>query len=329
MLGSLDANGAFLSPDEVARWKNGPPSTGELSADPGLSVLKAGSSLQIVAVIDGSPADQAGIRVGDHIRRIGDALARDLSLAQARRRIEGEPGSTLDLEVMHPDDGFRREELQLVRRSRTDRGYRLTVERGTAVLSLFRIDNLSLDAISVELGDVRSRPIERLLLDLRNLVGGSPRGAARVAGLFVDVPALELRDRSGRLVESVDSPESAAPVWDGSLAVLTNGATAEGAEALVLLLREAAGVRVFGEKTFGLGAEPRLFELEGGAGLLLSSTLWKTAAGKSWHESGVEPDEEVRGDGSDYASTSADQLDKVLERLERSTTKEEAVPEAA
>ena len=72
---------------------------------------------------------------------------------------------------------------------------------------------------------------------------------------------------------------------------------------------------VFGEKTFGLGAEPSLFELENGSALLLSSALWETPDGTSWHESGIEPDEEIKGEGDDYAEVAADQLERVLKRM--------------
>src|SRR5262245_54105197 len=47
MLASLDANGAYLSPDEVREWKKGAP---DGPADPGLSVVKAGGSFQVVFV---------------------------------------------------------------------------------------------------------------------------------------------------------------------------------------------------------------------------------------------------------------------------------------
>jgi carboxyl-terminal processing protease len=178
-----------------------------------------------------------------------------------------------------------------------------------------------------ELADVRSRPVETLLLDLRNLASGDPRDAARISVMFAEGPRLELRDRSGRLVESV-TPDERIDGWTGRLAVLVNGATAEGAEALALLLGERADVAIYGQTTFGLGAEPNLFELHNGAGLLLSSALWETGTGESWHETGVKPDEEVAGEGRDYAATVADQLKRVLEMLE-DTPVEEAEREAA
>ena len=191
----------------------------------------------------------------------------------------------------------------------------MRVERGTAVLRIHDLRALPLDELAEELDDVRSRQVETLLLDLRNLASGGPRDAARVAVLFMEKPRLELRDRSGRLVESV-TPAGGKIDWTGRLAVLVNGATAEGAEALAMLLRDPSDVAVYGETTFGLGAEPHLFELQNGAGLLLSSALWETGAGESWHEKGVEPDETVEGEGRDFVTTFEHQLRRVLELLD-------------
>jgi len=326
MLSSLDPNGAFLSPEEVVAWKTTKDGA-EQEAGPGLSVLKGNRSLQVVAVDEGSSADESGITVGDHIRSVEGKSVGDLSLLQARRMIGGPAGSTVRLEVLHPKDGFRREDVELERSLNRPRAYELKVQRGTAVLKIRDLRALPVDDLADELDDVRSRPVETLLLDLRNLASGGPRDAARLSVLFAEEPRLELRDRSGRLVESV-TPDGGGDGWTGRLAVLVNGATAEGGEALAMLLGDRADVEIYGETTFGLGAEPNLFELHNGAGLLLSSALWETGAGESWHETGVKPDEEVEGEGRDYATVLENQLEQVLEKLE-SATAEEGEQEAA
>src|SRR5262245_7670856 len=66
LLGGLDVNGTYLTPREVEEWLAPAPD----SADPGLLVLKSFGALQVVRVIPGSPADTAGIKAGDQIRRL-------------------------------------------------------------------------------------------------------------------------------------------------------------------------------------------------------------------------------------------------------------------
>jgi len=313
MLGGLDANGAFLSEAEVSEWK-AQLESGSGSATPGVTVLKTGRSLQIVSVTKGSAAEEAGISVGDQIRLVDGVAVRNLSLTQARYRIAGDAGSTVKVELLHPHDGFRREEVELERRLPGGRSYSLTVDQGTAVLRLLTLEELPLDEVIAELDDVESRPVDRLLIDLRNLAGANPRSAARVAALFTPTRPLLLRDRDGELVESVGT-EPHEPAWSGSIAVLVNGGTAEGAEALALLLGERPNIQVFGEKTFGLGAEPEFYQLDDGSALLLSSALWETSDGETWHEKGVEPDEQVKGEGENFAEAFANQLELVLQRM--------------
>lgn len=327
MLGSLDPNGAYLTPEEVERWRTG---TGRRNgpAGPGFEVLKSGASVQVVAVDSGSRADEGGVRVGDHLRTVDGVPVRNLSLTQARRLLEGPAGSVVRIELLHADDGFAPGAVELVRQVPKEPHYALKVERGTAVLTIHDLTGLPMAEVGRELEHARSRGVDRLLVDLRNLAGANPRDAAKVAAAFATAPRLELRDRSHRLVESVEA-EPQKILWNGSLAVLVNGATSEGAEALTLLLHDGAGAKVFGETTFGLGAEPALFELQNGAGLLLSATLWETPDGHSWHESGIAPDEEVRGEGRDFASVSSDQLQRVLERLEAAPATPEQQPAAA
>jgi carboxyl-terminal processing protease len=190
------------------------------------------------------------------------------------------------------------------------------VTRGTAVLELRRLEPLDIGELRQELDDVRSRGIERLLLDLRDLADGDPRQIASVAGLFAgEGTLLRLRDGSGRQVEVVEG-EPGPQRWTGSLSVLVNGASAGAAEALAALAREMGGGEIYGEATYGLGAEPKLYELEGGYGLLVSATRWETAGGWSWNREGVEPDHTVHASGSDFAEARGAQLEQVLDLLD-------------
>ncbi len=308
MLGGLDPNGAYLTPVEVERWKA---YRQQEQADPGIAVLKYGRTLQVAAVDADSPAADAEIEIGDHIRSIDGTLVRDLSLEQARRLIGGAMGSEVTLELLYPDEGFRREKLSLQRVARPVGQYDLEVIDGTAVLSPRGLAGAAAEELLNDLDDVHSRGVNRLLLDLRNVADGGPRAVGLYSGIFAGGAELQLRDRSGRLIESVESPEGLT-AWPGSLAVLVNGATAGGAEGLALLIQDQELGEVFGESTYGLGSEAKLFELENGAGLLVSVEVWETPSSKRWNGAGVQPDRVVEGEGDDYGEIRADQMKKVL-----------------
>jgi carboxyl-terminal processing protease len=230
--------------------------------------------------------------------------------------ILGRPGTSVRLDVLHASDGFRREEMDLLRTAGTAGPYELEVIRGVAVLRVRSMARISAEALGAELDDVRSRGVTRLLIDLRNLADTNPRSVAPAAGLFLSGPLLRLKDRAGELIESIESP-GAGTAWTGSIVVLVNGATAGSAEALARLVQEDLGGTVVGETTYGLGSEGRLYEMEGGAGLVVSASVWETAAGARWNGDGVEPDETIHGRGTEYAERHQDQFDQALEFVEK------------
>jgi len=303
MLGSLDANGAFLSPDEVAEWKAGD-AVGP--ADPGLSVVKAHGSFQVVFVAEGSPAADAGILVGDQIRKIGDRSARSLSVLQARRLLHGQAATTVSIEVLHPERGWSRDVLEVGRVKRSFPAFELDVRDGIALLTVFDLERVEALQLREQLEDVRSRNIARLMVDLRNVSEGSTRDAVAFLELFASSPVLMLKDRDGSVVETLRG-DADRVAWSGPLGVLVNSATAGGAEAIAQILQSGIDARIFGEVTYGLGSEAQLFELEDGSGLLFSAAMWETKSGETWNDSGVEPDEPV------FAEVASEQLHRALE----------------
>ncbi len=310
MLAGLDSNGAYLTPAEVGDWL----SYKESPAGPGMSVLKVGRTVQVVAVEPDSATADAGIRVGDRLRRLDGRLTRDLSLAQTRRRLRGEVGTEVRVELLRPGGEFETMEFSLVRATAHGRGYSVEVRRGIAVLRVEAPERVDREALVAELDDVQSRGITQLLLDLRNAAEAGPRDVTQLAACFGANTVLQLRDTRGRVTDSIE-PDDDCRAWDGEIALLINGATAGAAEALTQWVRDAETL-VFGESSYGLGAETTLYELESGAALLVSTARWETPDGEAWNETGIDPDTVVEGEGEDYAEIQQDQLNQVLERLD-------------
>lgn len=310
LMGGLDANGAYLTADEVKDWKAGQAD----GADPGCDVLKAGTTLQIVALEAGAAAERAGLKVGDQIRAIDGRRAGALSLAQALRLLRGKPGTSVRVGVLHVHEEFRRDVVDLLRAARVSAPFEVRVERGVGVVQLRDVGRSDAGTLAEKLDELRQGGATHLLLDLRNAADIEPRRAAPLASLFASGTLLRLRDRGGQVVDSLAVTGPAA-AWSGPLALLVNGATAGSAEALAFALRSARQAQVLGESTYGLAAQPRLYELEGGAGMLLSARLWETPGGATWNDSGIDPDVKIEGKGDDPATRAADQLARVIDRL--------------
>ena len=323
LLDGLDGQGSYLTPDEVAWWKK---PAGDLSADPGIVVLKSGGTLQVVALADESPAKAAGLSLGDQIRKIDDRFVRDMSIEEARRLLAGAPGTSVQLAVLHVRESFKREDLTIRRALRTARAYTMTVRDGIAVLTVHDCARVDGNALATELDGVRSRGIDRLLVDLRSAADGSPREAAGIADLFASGALFHLKDRAGHTLETLSARRSSR-AWSGKVGVLVNGATAGAAEGLAKVLQTVRGATVFGENSYGLGAEPSLIELPDGSGLLIPTRVWETHAGKRWNGDGVVPDQLLRAEGG-ADDPEADQLKRAIELFTHPPAPE-AKPKAA
>lgn len=308
LMSGLDAHGAYLSQEDVEAWKKGVPSTDV--AEPGITVLKSGPVIQVTAVAAGSPAEGAGILAGDQIRRIGGRSVRALSLDQSQRLLKGAPGSSVEIDLFRVKD-LKREMVTVGRAARHDAPYVLDVSGAVAVLKVQDLDRLAGSSLEQELGAVRERGADRLLIDLRDTSSLDTRRIAGVADLFASGEFLRLNDRNGHSIEKLTGAR-AKPAWSGRIAVLVNGATAGASEGLAMILKDRKNAVIYGEPTYGMGTEPKLIELPDGGGLLVPGYVWETPAGKRWNTDGLAPDKVVktdsrRGEGDD------DQLKKTID----------------
>jgi carboxyl-terminal processing protease len=323
LMGGLDAHGAYLTQEDVDAWKKGLASTD--LAEPGLSVLRSGPIIQVTAVAAGSPAEGAGIMAGDQIRKIGGRSVRSLSLDQSQRLLKGAPGSTVEIDVFRVKD-LKREAVTLARAARRDAPFVLDVNGGVAVLKIQDLDRLPSPALEQELGAVKDRGADRLLIDLRDASSMETRHLTGLAELFASGDFLRLNDRNGRSVEKLAGTR-AKPAWAGKVAVLVNGATAGAGEGFAMILKDRRSATIYGEPTYGMGTEPRLIELPDGGGLLVPGYVWETPAGKRWNTDGLVPDKPVKADGR-RGEGDDDQLKKTLDDFGKPEAAEPAVKAA-
>ena len=309
LLGGLDVNGTYLTPKEVEEWAGPAPD----SADPGILVLKSYGALQVVRVVPGSPAEAAGIERGDQIRRVDGRVLRDVSLEQAVRMLRGKPGSTVTLGLLRLQEGLEREDLAVKRARRTEPPFRLDLHDDTAVLTVNDLGRLVQADLLDALRDPRTKRAARLLLDVRDVVEGTPREAGPLLSLFVSGEILRLKEHGGRVIETLSAGKGDTPPWSKPVAVLVNGATTGGAEAVARVLQGHRGASVYGESTYGVAAESKLFRLSGGAGFLLPVFLWETVTGATWEGDGVKPDVVLTAERNKEAA--AEQLRRAVEEF--------------
>ena len=276
--------------------------------------MRADGRLVIVAPIEGSPADQAGIRPGDVILEVDDEDILGLSLLEAVNKIRGPRGTKVKLLILHlsaldpviivVERGIIPLESVLLRSEPGDR------------LAHIRLTNFytdTADKLSQTINDVAGDGAEGILIDVRDNPGG-------LLSSVVDVTSLFLED--GLVLYEVDG-EGRRTNWavrrKGGVAreipvvILANEFSASASEILVGALQDHDRATFIGAQTFGKGSVNILRGLGNGGGLFLTFAHWFTPSGRLIQGNGLAPDIEVVARDAREADTM--QLEKAREVL--------------
>jgi carboxyl-terminal processing protease len=255
----------------------------------GAEVQMKNGQLVIVAPIDGSPAQQAGLKPGDIILKVDDQDVSGLPLDQAVERILGPAGTRVKLTILNPKTTTTRD-LTLIRASITVQNVTWHRLPDTTVVHL-RIATFSkgvTENLRKALFTIEKEGITGLILDLRNNPGGLYDEAVSTASQFLKSGNVLLEKNALGKVRPV-------PVRSGGaatalpLVVLINGGTSSGAEIVAGALQDAHRAKLVGEKTFGTGTVLETFSLSDGSALMLAIEEWLTPAGQViWHR-GISP----------------------------------------
>lgn len=255
----------------------------------GAEVQSKGGHILIVAPLDGSPAERAGLKPGDVILQVDGHDVTGQLLDQVVKEILGPAGSSVTLTILTPATGQSRQ---------------LTLTRATVqihnvtwhILSGTKIAQLRIAAFNKGVGsdlrktliEIKKAPLSGLVLDLRNNPGG-------LVGEAVDCASEFLKGGNVFLEKNAQGVEKPVPVKAGGeateipLTVLVNGGTASGAEIVAGGLRDAHRAPLIGETTFGTGTVLSEFTLADGSALLLAIEEWLTPSGDViWHK-GIAP----------------------------------------
>lgn len=255
----------------------------------GAEVKMKGGQVIIVAPLDGSPAQKAGLQPGQIIQAVNGQDITGLNLLQVVKRIAGPAGTKVTLTILDPQTGSIRE-VTLVRAVIVVDNVSWHHLPGTKVAHL-RIAGFSEGVtkdLKKALEKIRQEDLKGIVLDLRNDPGGLFTGAVSVASQFLSEGNVLLeKDSKGRI--------TAVPVEKGGVSLhfpmvgLVNGGTASAAEIVAGALQDQQRAILVGTKTFGTGTVLEKFPLSDGSALLLAVEEWLTPDGHTiWHK-GITP----------------------------------------
>lgn len=256
------------------------------------------SSFVLASVIKDSPADKAGLKSGDVIEYIDTKATRDISLYDAQQLLLGEPGSKVNLRVLRA--GAKPQTITVTRGAYKVPNAESKVEEGKiGVVKIYSLEAGEAADIRTQVENLKKQGVDKVILDLRGVATGTLEEAANVSNLFIkDGTLAQIIGRENKPTKTFTADPSKV-VFEGKVATLIDYSTAGAAEAIAAAMLDRKRGEVIGEKSFGSGTEQQLFTLREGDGLLLTTSKWASASGKTFlgdkrDNSGITPSVEVK-----------------------------------
>ena len=291
MLSELDPHSAYLPPADFDDIRED--TRGEFGGL-GIEVARDNGLLRIVTPLDGTPADEAGLRPGDLITQIDDTPVMGMDLGNAIEMLRGPVDTEVVLQIQRGA-----EELDI---AITRALIQITSVRSQFIedryvwlrISQFQ-DNTGPEALDKlnKLND--EQPIEGVILDLRNNPGGVLNAAVDVVNLFVDEGVVvSTTPRDPEQTIELRAQPSDFNFDEVPLVVLINEGSASASEIVAGAVQDMRRGVVMGTTSFGKGSVQTILPMIDQGALKLTTALYFTPDGRSIQNNGIVPDIRVQ-----------------------------------
>jgi carboxyl-terminal processing protease len=257
----------------------------------GIQISSQNGVPKVIAPIDGTPADKAGLQPSDLIVAINGASTQDMGLTKIIRLLRGEPGTKVTITILRGtkepfDVTITRQIIQVASvKSKLESdnvGYVRITEFGENTVQDFR---KAAEKLKQEAGG----NLKGLVLDLRNDPGGLLSAAVAIGDDFLsDGMIVSIHGRN----PTDDHTYRASPgelLPNTPVVVLINGASASASEIVAGALQDTKRATVMGTQSFGKGSVQTVIPLNGHGALRLTTALYYTPSGRSIQGQGIVP----------------------------------------
>ncbi len=258
----------------------------------GCSPLGATCRLVVTKPLEGSPAEKAGVKVGDIVVTVDGAPLDGLTVDGARDKIRGPKGSVVTLTVVR--GGAAPVKLAITRDIvQTQEVESKTLAAGSVgYIRLAGFSDASADAVVEALTADLAAGRAKLVLDLRGNPGGLVTAARKIASQFIaSGPVFWEQDAQAKQVATNALDDGVATNPDIQLVVLIDGGSASASEIVAGALQDTRRAQLIGQQSFGKGTVQQWQELGGeGGAFKLTIARWLTPEKRWIHGVGLTPD---------------------------------------
>ena len=294
MLRTLDPHTAYMDRDSYdARKQETEGQFGGL----GIEITVRDNYVIVVAPIEDTPAERAGLMAGDKIIKIDGTVAKDMDIMDAVKRMRGKVGTAVKLNI-YRTQGEKTFDIDIVRAIVKVKSVKYgMIDHETGYLRIVSFTAETSHDTQAAMKDLKGKGMKLLVLDLRNDPGGLLKEAVEVCEQFIKegetVVSTRGRtsDQNSRFISRNAHADTQTPI-----VVLINAGSASASEIVSGALKDLHRGVVVGVRSFGKGSVQTVRELSDGSGLSLTTARYYTPAGTMIHGIGIEPDVEVKLD---------------------------------
>jgi len=290
LLNGLDPHSAYLDPEEYKNLQEG--TSGEFGGL-GIEIGVDDGIIKVIAPIDDTPAQKAGIQAGDIIIKINDTPTKGMNMNDVVNLLRGRPGTELTLTIV---------------RQGQDKPLPITIKRDVIKVASVKGNLLEPGFAYVRIAhfqahtgaDLRSTmerlqrenkgALKGLVMDLRNDPGGVLTEAVEVCDAFMESGKIVYTE--GRVQDSqLEFSAKPGDLLNGApMVVLINGGSASASEIVAGALQDSQRAVIMGSQSFGKGSVQTILPMNNGAALKLTTALYYTPSGRSIQAQGITPD---------------------------------------
>lgn len=282
----------------------------------GIQIATKDGKLMVIAPIEDSPAEKAGLLAEDEILEIDGVSTKGITIDKAADKIRGEEGTTVNLLVKRKEDvkpyTIVRKEIELKAVStKIPNDVKLPDDIGYIRLSTFISKNAGKE---FENTLIQGSGKKGYIIDLRSNPGGLLTNAIYIANLLLP---------RGVIVSTVDRDGyketqrvSGSIITNKPIVVLINKGSASASEILSGALKDNKRAVLVGEKSFGKGLVQEINRLPNNSGVNITIQKYLTPNGTDINKKGIEPDILVELTDDDVKNKDDKQLKKASEVLE-------------
>ncbi|HUF06634.1 MAG TPA: S41 family peptidase [Candidatus Binatia bacterium] len=276
------------------------------------TVVTETCAMVIVAPLEGSPAEAAGLRAGDHIVAIDGTSTIGESVSALVFEVRGEAGTDVTLTVERAGD---RLDITITRAViDLQEVHEELLADGIGYVRLTSFTDRATDRFRDALVSLLDQGATAIIFDLRGNPGGFVFTARDIASQFVPRGELLFTIESGGDVQRYEAGSGVLQSDEVPVVVLVDGGSASASEIVAAALQETGRATIVGEPTFGKNTVQVWNDLPNGGGLRLTTDRWFTPDHNSAAPDGIQPDVRVLAP-EDPDSEADPQLDRAREIL--------------